>query len=264
MYGYIYKTTNLINGKIYIGQHKHSEFDTNYFGSGTLLFRAIDKYGKDNFKCELIKEAYSQQELNDLEKYYIEVFNSRDIAIGYNLAEGGIGGSHAAWNKGLTKENSESVAKYTETRNKLFENGAVGCFGLCGSANKNSTEYKHTLEKILPEFEQYWKYHFKNEVFAHFHISPKTYELCIEILQLDETNKERTVYLENKKARNFKKSIQNSNSSNKIKIKCVETNETFNSIHSARRYLGLKSNSSLYNALYNNKTCKGYHWVIVD
>ena len=43
MYGYIYKTTNLVNGKIYIGQHKSNTFDTNYYGSGTILNKAIQK-----------------------------------------------------------------------------------------------------------------------------------------------------------------------------------------------------------------------------
>ena len=45
MYGYIYKTTNLINGKIYIGQHKSEEYDSSYYGSGKLIRRAIEKYG---------------------------------------------------------------------------------------------------------------------------------------------------------------------------------------------------------------------------
>lgn len=44
----IYKTTNLINGKIYIGQD--SKDRPNYYGSGKLIHRAIKKYGKENFK----------------------------------------------------------------------------------------------------------------------------------------------------------------------------------------------------------------------
>ena len=43
MFGYIYKTTNLINGKIYIGQHKSEVFDNSYYGSGKLIGRAITK-----------------------------------------------------------------------------------------------------------------------------------------------------------------------------------------------------------------------------
>ena len=49
IYGYIYLTTNLRNAKKYIGQHKGSKLDANYFGSGTLIAKALHKYGKTNF-----------------------------------------------------------------------------------------------------------------------------------------------------------------------------------------------------------------------
>ena len=89
MYGYIYKTTNLINGKIYIGQHKHKTFDSNYFGSGVLISESINKYGKNNFSVELIEWCESLDALNEKEKYYIELYNTKDSKIGYNLADGG-------------------------------------------------------------------------------------------------------------------------------------------------------------------------------
>lgn len=54
MIGYIYKTTNLINKKIYIGQHTADKFDTNYLGSGLLITKAINEHGKANFKAELL------------------------------------------------------------------------------------------------------------------------------------------------------------------------------------------------------------------
>lgn len=92
MYGYIYKITNLINGKIYIGQHKYdkSELDNSYIASGLVINESIKKYGLENFKRELIDTADTLEELNQKEKYYIKVFNS--IAPnGYNLTEGGDG-----------------------------------------------------------------------------------------------------------------------------------------------------------------------------
>ncbi len=48
MYGYIYLTTNLINKKKYVGQHKSSKFDERYKGSGKLIKKAFKKYGKEN------------------------------------------------------------------------------------------------------------------------------------------------------------------------------------------------------------------------
>ena len=50
MYGYIYKTTNKINGKIYIGQHRCDHFDESYIGSGSRLLKAVKKYGRCCFE----------------------------------------------------------------------------------------------------------------------------------------------------------------------------------------------------------------------
>ena len=88
MYGYIYETTNLINGKKYIGQHRGS-FDENYKGSGTLLRRAIKKYGKENFKVKLLEECNNQIHLNEREIYWITKFNASKNDNYYNVSIGG-------------------------------------------------------------------------------------------------------------------------------------------------------------------------------
>ena len=70
MYGYIYKTTCLINYLIYIGQKKSSKFlCERYLGSGKKLRAAINFYGKENFKVELIDTAESKEELDSKEIY---------------------------------------------------------------------------------------------------------------------------------------------------------------------------------------------------
>lgn len=100
-YGYIYKITNLINNKIYIGQvynkSIYDRFNRHCDGasktSRSYLCRAIHKYGKDNFKIECIEECYSVSELNEREKYWIKYYNSTNGNIGYNLTLGGEGGN---------------------------------------------------------------------------------------------------------------------------------------------------------------------------
>jgi group I intron endonuclease len=88
---HIYKTTNLINNKIYIGQEKGNNL--NYLGSGKLLQLAINKYGKENFKKEIIQECDNQEELNQAEIYWIN--NSDCLApIGYNICHGNFGGDN--------------------------------------------------------------------------------------------------------------------------------------------------------------------------
>lgn len=93
MFGYIYKTTNKINGKIYVGQKQSEVFlAEKYLGSGVILQNAIHKYGKHNFITELIEECNSQEELNEREVFWINYFDSKNLAVGYNIAPGGQGG----------------------------------------------------------------------------------------------------------------------------------------------------------------------------
>lgn len=107
MYGYIYKTTNLINGKIYIGQHKADKFDLSYYGSGKHLINAINYYGVNNFKCELIEWCETQSVTNSRERYWIKYYNSRNKDIGYNITEGGEG-----WKGGVhTEETKLKISK---------------------------------------------------------------------------------------------------------------------------------------------------------
>ena len=80
-FGYVYKTTNLLNGKYYIGQHKKSYFDKNYYGSGILITRSIKKYGKNNFKIEALEWAKSLDELNKLEEKYISENINNNLCI---------------------------------------------------------------------------------------------------------------------------------------------------------------------------------------
>ena len=72
MFGYIYKTTNCINNKIYVGQKKSDIFlAEKYLGSGVRLKSAIKHYGCENFIVELIDVAENKEELDSKEKYWI-------------------------------------------------------------------------------------------------------------------------------------------------------------------------------------------------
>jgi len=88
-YGFIYITTNLLNGMKYVG--KHSRNDDNYLGSGVRLKTAVEEFGEENFEREIIAYAYSSEQLNSLEKAYIDTFNAVNDPMFYNLAPGGDG-----------------------------------------------------------------------------------------------------------------------------------------------------------------------------
>ena len=88
-FGFIYITTCTINNKKYLGQRKYSRGWENYLGSGVAFCNAVEKYGKDNFKREIICEADTAEELNKLEyelSVEYDVVNSDDW---YNLCYGG-------------------------------------------------------------------------------------------------------------------------------------------------------------------------------
>lgn len=90
----IYKITNLVNGKVYVGQSRdiasrksHHKYDMNKGGHNEYLYRAMRKYGFDNFAFDIIEECKAEQ-LNKLEREYIIRFNSL-VPHGYNIESGG-------------------------------------------------------------------------------------------------------------------------------------------------------------------------------
>lgn len=88
MFYTIYKTTNTINGKFYIGKHKTKDLNDGYLGSGKLLKRAIGKYGIDNFHKEILHICKDEDHMNLLESILVVP----DEEINYNLCDGGKGG----------------------------------------------------------------------------------------------------------------------------------------------------------------------------
>ena len=91
MYYIVYKVTNLINGKIYIGSHKTKKADDKYMGSGKILISAQKKYGIENFKKEILfifdnpGEMYAKEAEIVNEDFLIDTNT-------YNLKLGGLGG----------------------------------------------------------------------------------------------------------------------------------------------------------------------------
>ena len=106
MFYTIYKTTNIINGKFYIGKHQTKNLHDGYLGSGKLLKRAIKKYGIDNFHKEILHVCESEKQMNDLEKILVVP----DDEINYNLCSGGHGG-FGYINRAKTKEDYVEAGK---------------------------------------------------------------------------------------------------------------------------------------------------------
>lgn len=78
----IYKTTNLVNGKQYIG--KDTKNKPSYLGSGVVLKKAIQKYGKENFKKEIIEVCSTHEELKEREEYWLNYYDAGNNPEFYN------------------------------------------------------------------------------------------------------------------------------------------------------------------------------------
>lgn len=108
---YIYKTTNLLNNKYYIGMHSTDQLEDGYLGSGKILKASIKKYGKENFQFEIIEQLSDRKSLKERER---EIVNEEEVnnKLCMNLQLGGGGGFsseehaykfHAAGGKAVLK-----------------------------------------------------------------------------------------------------------------------------------------------------------------
>ena len=126
MRGFIYKITNTINGKSYIGQtiqnvkerfYQHCATKCSKAVSNMAIHRAIKKYGKLNFTVEVIEEIDSAN-LNDRERYWIKYYNSYNN--GYNSTKGGQDGC-----KSFKDLDVESIIKEYNTGKSLRTLGTI-------------------------------------------------------------------------------------------------------------------------------------------
>lgn len=141
---YIYRITNNINHKTYIGQHKYCKsllVDDGYMGSGTYLKKAQKKYGIENFSKEIITIAMSMSEANVLEKYYIAKERKENNFGCYNIADGGAGGGQKGYHH--TEEAKKRISEThkgrhvsEETKKKISE------------YFKGKPRSKETIEKV--------------------------------------------------------------------------------------------------------------------
>jgi len=138
-FNFVYLTINKINGKCYVGSHhtKNENLDENkYYGSGVYIQKSLKKYKKENFYRIILKMCDNIIDARNLEKYYIDLFDTL-TPNGYNISPtGGMGENHFGlhseqtkklmselrigvepWNKdkkGLYKHSEETIKKISE------------------------------------------------------------------------------------------------------------------------------------------------------
>lgn len=171
MYYTIYKVTNLVNDRYYIGKHKTQNLNDGYMGSGKLLKQAIKKYGIKNFSKEILHVYDNEEDMNHREKELVDLSETS-----YNLCPGGHGGFGYINNNGIKKFHGKTHTKETikkilesrknykhsdETKRKISENnkrtnesrGKKTSKALTG--RKKSEEHKRKIaESIRKKYEE--------------------------------------------------------------------------------------------------------------
>lgn len=91
MFYYLYEIKNTVNNKIYVGVHQTRDMDDGYMGSGTVINKAYEKYGKDVFVKTILEYFDNRDDMINREKEIVnEDFLVRDDT--YNVRRGGTGG----------------------------------------------------------------------------------------------------------------------------------------------------------------------------
>ena len=108
---YVYEITNLVNGKKYIGKRscKCPIEDDKYMGSGILISKAIKKYGKENFRKDILEICNSEEMAFEREKYWIKHYNAVESREFYNIKDGGEGNTREDALRNLAKLTPEQI-----------------------------------------------------------------------------------------------------------------------------------------------------------
>lgn len=117
----IYLHRNKINGKIYIGQtcNKNVRWFPISYKDCSYFYNAIQKYGWDNFEHIILKDNLTVQQVDKLERDYIEEYNSTNRQLGYNLRPGGNHGYNLT--KEIKQKISQSNKKYVKEHPEIFQ-----------------------------------------------------------------------------------------------------------------------------------------------
>lgn len=140
----VYKITNTLNGRYYIGVHKTNNPYDKYYGSGIIIKDAIRKYGKTNFSKEILFIFNNKDDAYNKEKELVNSTSLKDPLI-YNIQEGGI--PTIDWSNKRKEEFSKNMSgvnhplfgkKISDETKKRISESSIG--------RKNS---KESIEKSL-------------------------------------------------------------------------------------------------------------------
>lgn len=249
MYGFVYITTNHVNGKQYIGQRKYDKQGKwkEYLGSGIILSRAIEKYGLKNFSKEIIEECKTKKILNEREIYWINYYNAVESDNFYNIASGGDGGN--------------TIAGYTDDQRKLLSTKLSNMRkGIVNIGKNNGNSRRVICINTMKVFDTI------NEASTYYNVDKDAIQQCCSDAnkrkKAGEINGERMIweyYDENKNYEfvPFKRDYKYK------QILCLDNNIIYNSVHEASKNTGCSIVGIRHCCTGYLKTTKGMHFSYV-
>ena len=251
--GYIYKHTNLINHKIYIGQT--TQQPEKRWGNGLSQYRhnkhffaAIKKYGWDNFSHQILKEGLSQEELNYWEKYFISYYDSTNKEKGYNILLGGeVSPFKELWQNPIFKqERSQKQSQFMKQRManpQIKQQMTKGLKNYWKNSSQARKQQSERMTKVLKELWQNEEYRQKQSL---------KFEKYLKENQQKHIKQCKENALNNWTNPDFRKKICK-------KIQNIQTGLIFQSAAAAARWCGLADRSSITKYLTKHTKSAGKH-----
>jgi group I intron endonuclease len=156
----VYITTNLINGKQYVGDHSEINENDNYLGSGNLIIAAVNKYGRENFNREILEVCESKEAAFLAQEKYIKKYNTLNSK-GYNISpKGGLGvkGCHTEETKHkISESNIGKEGPWKGKKNEKHSEWMKNNNPFKGKKHTNETKEKIGVKNSKPKSEEHKK-----------------------------------------------------------------------------------------------------------
>ena len=252
--GVIYKITNKLDGKIYVGKTARTleiRMKEHLRHNETYIERALKKYGIEAFEVSVIEECDSEEKLNEREMYWIALLDCR-YPNGYNMSEGSEGSlGHTVPESMRQKLSAMRSGKKLSLENR--QNIGRGCKG-----KRHSEKTKAILSSVQKQKHAVICVE-SRKIFDSITAAAKSINVTRSTLRNALDNENRTagglhwISLNEKPTQEYK--------SCKRSIRCVETNEIFESIAAAAKWAKVASNNVSAAVNGRMKSAGGYHWV---
>lgn len=124
---YVYKTVNNINGKYYYGVHSSNDPEHDpYFGSGSAIKAAVQRYGRENFSVQILKKFSSEEEAFQYERQLVGYEQVLDPNC-YNLVEGGLGGRKLSPDVRKRMQVAHTGVRFSKEHREAISKAAKAC-----------------------------------------------------------------------------------------------------------------------------------------